>query len=367
MGSGLSVVFAGGGSAGHVSPLLAMARAVRKKMPEARITVVGTPEGLETRLVPQAGFDLELIPKAPMPRRLNKAALQFPRKYLEAQRRAAQILRDVDADVVVGVGGYVCPPMYKAAFRAKVPVVIHEANIRVGMANKMGAKKAAFVGTAFAETKIPGAQHVGMPMRDEIAQLDRAAGAADARRGFGLAPDAPTLLVTGGSLGAVNLNKALAGALEELTRNGVQVLHITGEGKGIEAQGADGGAAYVQVPYVDAMERAYEAADVIVCRSGAGTVCEIAAAGLPSILVPLPVGNGEQALNGKVLVDAHAALMVDDAELTSDWLTENVMALFNDPVRLERMGIAAATVGITDAAQTMAATIVDIAADHASK
>ncbi|OFT24137.1 UDP-N-acetylglucosamine--N-acetylmuramyl-(pentapeptide) pyrophosphoryl-undecaprenol N-acetylglucosamine transferase [Arthrobacter sp. HMSC06H05] len=365
--SELSIVFAGGGSAGHVSPLLAMARAVRRMHPDARITVVGTEEGLESRLVPDAGFELELIPKAPMPRRLNKAALQFPRKYLDAGRRAAEILRRVDADVVVGVGGYVCPPMYKAAFKAKVPVVIHEANIRAGMANKMGAKKAAFVGTAFAETKIADARHVGMPMREAIANLDRAGGAAEARRGFGLDPEAPTLLVTGGSLGAVNLNRALAGAVEELTRRGVQVLHITGVGKGIEAQGATDGAAYVQLAYVDAMERAYEAADVIVCRAGAGTVSEVAAAGLPGILVPLPVGNGEQALNGKVLVDAHAALMVEDAELTSGWLIENVMALFDDPVRLERMGIAAATVGITDAAQTMARTIVDIASQHASQ
>ena len=231
----------------------------------------------------------------------------------------------------------------------------------------MGAKKAAFVGTAFAETKIADARHVGMPVREAIAHLDRAGGAAEARRGFGLDPEAPTLLVTGGSLGAVNLNRALAGAVEELTRRGVQVLHITGVGKGIEAQGATDGAAYVQLAYVDAMERAYEAADVIVCRAGAGTVSEVAAAGLPGILVPLPVGNGEQALNGKVLVDAHAALMVEDAELTSGWLIENVMALFDDPVRLERMGIAAATVGITDAAQTMARTIVDIASQHASQ
>jgi len=363
MNQPLSVVFAGGGTAGHVSPLLAMADAVRAVRPDVRITVLGTAEGLESRLVPAAGYELRLIERVPLPRRPDLDALRFPVRYPRAVRGAGRVLSEVGADVVVGVGGYVSTPAYRAARKAGVPIVVHEANARAGLANRAGARHAAVVATAFDGTGLAGARTVGMPMRAGIAGLDRPARRAAARAGFGLDAHAPVLLVTGGSLGALSLNRALTGALDDLLSAGIQVLHVTGRGKSV--QGPDGAvlarAGYVQLEYVDGMGEAYAAADLVLCRSGAGTVCEVAAVGLPSVLVPLPIGNGEQRLNGAGLVAAGGALMVDDAELDPAWLLGHVRPLLLDPVRLAAMQAAASAHGVRDAAQTMAGLIVSAA------
>lgn len=363
MSASPSVVLAGGGTAGHVSPLLAMADAIAAARPDARITVVGTAEGLESRLVPQAGYDLRLIPRVPLPRRPTLDALRFPARYRAALRSTGRLLTEVKADVAVGVGGYVSTPVYRAAARAGVPIVVHEANARAGLANKVGAKRAAVVGTAFEGTGLPGARLVGMPMRAQIAHLDRAAHRAQAREFFGLDQDAPTLLVTGGSLGALSLNRAVVGALDAFAAAGVHILHVTGRGKAMLAP--DGnilrGPGYHQVEYVDGMQNAYAAADLVLCRSGAGTVCELAAVGLPSALVPLPIGNGEQRLNGAPLVRAGGALMVDDAELDAAWLASSVVPLLADRNRLGAMAAAAHAHGVRDAAETMATLILGAA------
>ncbi|WP_104092377.1 undecaprenyldiphospho-muramoylpentapeptide beta-N-acetylglucosaminyltransferase [Arthrobacter sp. GMC3] len=352
----LSVVLAGGGSAGHVSPLLAIAHAIRAQSPDAAILAVGTRDGLETRLVPAAGFELTTIERIPMPRRPSVDLLKLPLRMRRAIANAKEILHTANADVLVGVGGYVCTPMYLAAKSLGVPIVIHEANTKAGLANKVGARYTDFVGTAFAATKIRNAHVVGMPMRAAVAGLDRAAAQAGARGRLGLAADLPTLIVTGGSLGALNLNKAVAGAVNALGQAGIQTLHITGNGKSVK--GDDGGLLtaplYRQLEYVDAMEDAYAAADLLLCRSGAGTVSEVAAVGLPAVFVPLPVGNGEQARNAAGLVAADAALLVADADLSATWIVENVLPLCLNPARLADMSAKAAGLGIKDAAERMA-------------
>jgi len=351
----LSVVLAGGGSAGHVSPLLAMARGIRARQPDAAILAVGTTDGLETRLVPEAGFELATIDRVPMPRKPSPDLLKLPTRMRRAISDAKTILTDAQADVLVGVGGYVCTPMYLAAHSLKIPIVIHEANTKAGLANKVGARYTKDVGTAFAATKIRNAHVVGMPMRAAVAGLDRAAARAAARARLGLDPDRPTLVVTGGSLGAQRINQAMAGALEGLAGAGIQTLHITGNGKSLIADDGEQLTAplYRQVQYVDAMEDAYAAADLILCRSGAGTVHEIAAVGLPAAFVPLPIGNGEQARNAAGLVQAGAALMVDDAKLDATWIINHVVPLGQDAQRLEEMGRKAAALGIRDAAERM--------------
>jgi UDP-N-acetylglucosamine--N-acetylmuramyl-(pentapeptide) pyrophosphoryl-undecaprenol N-acetylglucosamine transferase len=325
--------------------------------------VVGTERGLETRLVPAAGYPLELVERAPAPRRPDLDALKFPARWMKAKRQARDIVVGTHADVVVGVGGYVCTPVYNAARKLDVPIVVHEANVRAGLANKVGAKNAAVVGAAFEGTGLPGARVVGMPMRQEIATLDRAAARNAARQRFGLDTDKPTLVVTGGSSGAASVNRAVAGAAAAIVERGIQILHITGNGKQVTAHG---GApldlpGYTQVEYVDGMESAYAAADLLLCRSGAGTVCEIAAVGLPAILVPLPIGNGEQKLNGEPLVAAGGAVMVDDKDLTADWLIENAGAILNDESRLKSMSRAAAEHGRPHAAADMAHLILQAA------
>ncbi|MEO5995018.1 MAG: glycosyltransferase, partial [Arthrobacter sp.] len=198
----LSVVLAGGGTAGHISPLLAIANALRQARPGVRLLAVGTPGGMEATLVPAAGLDLATISRVPFPRRPSLELLRLPARLAGAVKQAGAILDAAGADVLVGVGGYVCTPMYIAAWRRKIPIVIHEANTRPGLANRVGARLGGHVAVAFAGTKLGASQHVGMPMREEISGLDRSAARTAARVALGLEPDLPALVVTGGSSGA---------------------------------------------------------------------------------------------------------------------------------------------------------------------
>ena len=356
-----SVLLAGGGTAGHVSPLLAVAAALREQAPAARLTAVGTASGMETRLVPQAGLELELVDRVPLPRRPSVDLVRLPGRLLGAVRQAGEILDRVRPDVVLGVGGYVCTPVYLAAARRGLPIVVHEANARPGLANRVGARWARTVAAAFPGTPLRGAVTVGMPMRREISHLDREALRAEARRSFGLDPDLPTVVVTGGSSGALAMNRTVAGVVGEVAARGYQLLHVTGRGKQLTR---DDGAplsapGYVQVEYVDGMERVYAAADLLVARAGAATVSEVAAVGLPAVFVPLPVGNGEQALNAASLVAAGAAQLVADDAFTPDWYRRNVHPLLADPGRLAAMAAASRAHGVRDADTVLARMILE--------
>ncbi|EMY33617.1 undecaprenyldiphospho-muramoylpentapeptide beta-N- acetylglucosaminyltransferase [Arthrobacter crystallopoietes BAB-32] len=352
----LSVVLAGGGTAGHISPLLAIARAIRTDVPDARILAVGTAAGMETRLVPAAGFELATIERVPLPRRPSLDLFKLPFKFGAAVRQARRIIEGAGADVVVGVGGYVSTPMYIAARQANVPIVIHEANARPGLANRVGARLTDHVAVAFQSTKLPDAVWVGMPMRTEISSLDRGASRTQARERLGLEPDKPTLIVTGGSSGAASINRTVSRSLHLLADAGIRTLHITGRGKQLlDPAGVPVTApAYRQVEYVDGMEDVYAAADLLLARAGAATVCEVAAVGLPAVLVPLPHGNGEQALNAADLVAAGGAVLVRDQEFTAEWVAGHVPALLQDPAKLEAMSAAGRSLGIRDADQRMA-------------
>lgn len=365
----LKVVLAGGGTAGHISPMLAIARALESTAAPGTVacTMVGTASGMETRLVPAAGYELDLIDRVPLPRRPTMDLVRLPGRMRRAVLAAGEILDRREADAVVGVGGYVSTPVYLAAARRRIPVVIHEANARPGLANRVGARRARFVATAFQETVLPGAQWVGMPMRTQISGLDRSVARHPARESLGLDPDRTTLVVTGGSSGALNINRTVAEALPALLGAGIQVMHLTGRDKPVlDADGTPLTApGYHQREFLDQMELAYAAADLIVARAGAGTVCEVAAVGLPSVLVPLPIGNGEQALNARGLVAAGGALTVRDEAFTSDWVVSRLVPLLTDPAALRRMADAAAGLGVRDADQTMARLVIEAAGGHA--
>ena len=360
-----SVIVAGGGTAGHITPMLAVADAVRRLRPQARITAVGTADRMEARLVPEAGYDLEFIDRVPMPRRPSADLLRLPLRFSRAVGQARRILRRHEADVVLGVGGYVCTPMYLAAAREGIPVVIHEANRRPGLANRVGARRAAVVAAAFPDTPLRGARTVGMPLRGPVAAMDRAAERAAARRDLGLREELPTIVLTGRSLGAAAMNRTVRAVLQTPAwrQAGVQLLHITGRGKQLlDDQGQPVQAPrYHQVEFVDGMHRAYAAADLLVARAGAATVSEAAAVGCPSVFVPLPIGNGEQALNAESLVAADAALLVPDAQFTPGWFLDHVLPLAQDPERLERMSRAASRLGVRDAAEQMARLVLEAA------
>lgn len=340
-----SVVLAGGGSAGHVSPLLALADCLRRRSPQVRVTALGTEQGLEARLVPARGYELRTIPRVPLPRRPSVDLVHLAGRLRAAVAAAGWAIDETDAEVVVGFGGYVSPPAYLAARKRRLPIVVHEQNARPGIANRLGARFTDYVGTTFASTRLHGGRVVGMPLRREISTLDRNARRDEALAHFGLADGWPTLLVTGGSLGAQRLNAAFAQRSGALSAAGIQVLHLTGLGKEFEAKPAPTGAPFVTVPYADRMDLAYAAADVVVARAGANTVCELTAVGLPAVYVPLPIGNGEQRFNAAEVVAAGGGRLVDDAALTPAWIDRALVPLVRDREALAVMAAAAASVG----------------------
>lgn len=358
----MHVVIAGGGSAGHIEPALAFADALRRRDPRAEVVALGTERGLDTRLIPARGYPLELIPPVPIPRRPGRDLLAVPGRLRAAVAAAADVLRRHRADVLVGFGGFVSGPAYLAARRLRVPIVVHEANPRPGWANRLGARFTPYVAYTFPETPIAHGRHVGLPIRRSIATLDRAVLRPEARAAFGLDPDRPTLLVTGGSQGAKRLNDAASGASDDLRAAGVQVLHATGTAHTVEVGPSGPGAPpYVVVPYLDRMDLAYAAADLALCRAGANTVVELTAVGLPAAYVPLPIGNGEQELIARPVVRAGGGLLVDDADCTPAWVRATLTPLLTDPARLATMGRAAATSGRPDADDRMVDLVIEAA------
>jgi UDP-N-acetylglucosamine--N-acetylmuramyl-(pentapeptide) pyrophosphoryl-undecaprenol N-acetylglucosamine transferase len=359
----MRVLLAGGGTAGHTSPLLATADALRRLDPGVEVTCLGTPRGLENKVVPAAGYPLRLVPPVPLPRKPGKDLALVPSRLRGAVKAALDVLDDVRPDVVVGYGGYVSMPAYLAARRRKLPVVVHEQNALPGIANKFGARLAARVAVSFPDTPLKKAEYVGLPVRRMIATLDRAALRAEARAFFGLDPDLPTLVVTGGSQGAWRLNRAVRSAAPALATGGVQVLHVIGP-RGTEDPEWRGpvpsGVPYVVLPFVERMDYALAAADVMICRAGASSVVEAASTGVPAIFVPLAIGNGEQALNAKPVVDAGGALLVEDAAFDADYVADTVPALANDPDRLLRMGAAAADLVPSDADEQLARIVLEV-------
>ena len=354
---------------------------IRELEPEADIAVVGTAVGLERDLVPQAGFELEIIEKVPFPRRPNKAALQFPAKWKAEKAKVRDILTRHQAQVVVGFGGYTSAPVYAAAHSMGIPIAIHEQNARAGMANKLGARWASMIGAAYAQPGLKPrrgveVERVGLPLRPAIARLasdlehDRTATRKAAAAQLGVDPDRPLVVITGGSLGAVNVNRAVAASAKDLLAH-AQVIHLTGKGKDDEVRSlvsvsagedvlgelgpdhvSDGD--YRVAPYLERIDLAFACADLIICRSGAGTVSELTALGLPAIYVPLPIGNGEQRFNAQPVVDAEGGLMVADGDFTPDWVRGHVPELLADPDKLSRYGANAWKYGIRDTAEVMA-------------
>ncbi len=363
----ISVVLAGGGTAGHVEPAMAVADALTALEPDVRITALGTHRGLETRLVPERGYDLELITPVPLPRKPSGDLIRLPMRVRRAVRQTRAVLDSVDADVIVGFGGYVALPAYLAARgglgrRRRVPVVVHEANASAGWANRVGARMAQRVLSAVPDPGLRHVEVVGVPVRAAITSLDRAALRVEARSHFGFSEDARVLLVFGGSQGAQSINRAVAAAAKDLAAAGVSVLHAHGPKNTLDLRDpADGDPPYVAVPYLDRMDLAYAAADLAMCRSGAMTVAEVTAVGLPAVYIPLPIGNGEQRLNALPVVNAGGGLLADDADLARSFVAETIPAILNDGARLQAMTAAAALAGHRDAAQRVAEVAIEVA------
>src|SRR5712691_822061 len=326
----MRVLLAGGGSAGHIEPALALADALRRIDPGAEVTCLGTERGLETRLIPLRGYPLELIPAVPMPRSVTPKLLTVPGRLAGAINAAAAVLDRTRAQVLVGFGGYVATPAYLAARRRKIPIVVHEANPKPGLANRLGARFTTHVFTGHPDAQLRNGKYLGIPIRREIAQLDRLGLGDKARTHFGLRPDLPVLLVTGGSQGARSLNDAVFGAAGWLREAGVQVLHVIGPRNGHEAPVASAGVPYVASPYIDRMDLAYAAADFALCRAGAMTWAELTAVGLPA------------------------------AYVTPEWIRDTLLPVLVNIDQVANMSEAAASLGRGDADRWLAEAVVEI-------
>jgi undecaprenyldiphospho-muramoylpentapeptide beta-N-acetylglucosaminyltransferase len=373
------VVITGGGTAGHVLPAIALARAlVAAGVAPAAIHFVGARRGIERRLVPEAGFSLTALPGRGIVRRpslRNLAALAgivaaFAASLVQLGRRRPR--------VVVAVGGFGAVACSLAAVVWRVPVVVVNVDSVPGAANRMIGRFATACAVAFPGTALPRAVVTGAPVRPEVLAVDRTApGRARSRAALGIAVEGPLVGVVGGSLGARRLNDAaigLAGLMR--ARGDAVVYHVCGRRSLAEVTAAAAAAGltdrpgfeYRIVAYEDRLAELFAAADIVVGRAGASTVAELAVIGTPSILVPLPGSPSDhQAKNAAWLCEAGAAVLLADDEATAERVFQEVTALLDDPARLGAMGEAARRVGRRDAARAVASLVVEVAAGRWTK
>lgn len=350
-------LLAGGGTAGHVNPLLTVAGALIERSPNDKVIALGTKEGLESRLVPEAGIELLVVEKLPFPRRPGIWAIIFPFKFFSAVSKIRKYLREHSIDVVVGFGGYVSAPAYIAAKLQKIPLVIHEANALPGIANKVGNRFASAAGKTFRSANMAHTEFVGMPLRPAIVALATKKDAVGARKHFGLRPDQFTLLVTGGSLGARSINQTIESSRPLLAAAGIQLLHIVGGSSDLEELSE---AQFRRVRYLDRMELAIAASDFAVSRAGAATISEFSAIGLPALYIPYPVGNGEQKFNLQDVLAVGGAVTISDSEFTPEYVRSTLIPLLSDSKRLSEMSNAAQQSGVLDGTERFIALIDEV-------
>lgn len=341
-------LLAGGGTGGHVNPLLALAELLRADGHE--VVALGTKEGLEKKLVPERGFRLETVARLPLPRKLSPGAILFPFRLIAASLQVASLIRKEKFSAVVGFGGYASAPAYLAAFLTRTPLVIHEANAIAGFANRLGARFTKYVAVCFPNTNLPSAAIVGMPLRREFAKIVAGYDKGQARVELGLDPSSPTLLVTGGSQGAKSINQAIESSRKQLSQAGIQVLHIVGENSELKEEVSPG---FIRMRYCSSMEAAIAASDLAVSRAGSSTIGEFTACGLPAVYIPYPVGNGEQRHNAQTVVEAGGGVLVDDKDFTPSFITEQVIPMISHKPTLSEMSLAAKSVGVVDSAEQL--------------
>ena len=361
--NGKKILFAAGGTGGHINPALAVAGYIREHYPDAKILFAGTPNKMEATLVPAAGFDFTPIELSGFQRDMSlqgiKDNIVTVKKLLKALPRAKQIVKDFEPDVAIGFGGYVSGPVIRAAAKLGVPTAVHEQNAFPGVTNKMLAKKVdrVMITTPAAQDYFK-AKHptvvTGLPVRGEMLRADRDLSRAE------LGVDGrPLILSMGGSLGARAINEAVKYLiLHRFEKKDCYYLHATGKagasmiddiGKDVDLN------ANPQImlrEYINDMDRCLAAADLVVCRAGASSLSEIQALGKPSILVPYPyAAENHQYYNAKTMSDRDAAILIEEKDFTGERLLSEVEKLLSKPERLKKMGENARAMAILDASQ----------------
>ena len=327
----MKVLFAAGGSAGHVDPALATAEALKDLSPTASITFMGTNAGIESKLVPSAGFPLLTIEKLPFPRRLSISSLVWPMRAFSNLQRARRIVRDFD--VVVGFGGYVSAFGILAAYLQRVPRIVHEANALPGMANRLAARlgAVAFVSYPRAEKQMKDARLMALPLRKSMqaAPMDQ----SEAKQFFDVPVDLPTVLIVGGSLGARRLNAMVSKMVTDGGSLPYSIIHSLGH----DADLPEASSRYRPLPYIERMDVALSAADLVISRAGAGAVAQISRFEVPAIFIPLWHGNGEQGANAAPAAGLGAALVLNEDDALESRLLIEVNRLIGNSTELSQM------------------------------
>ncbi len=361
--NGKNIIFAAGGTGGHINPALAVAGEIRKQYPQANILFIGTAEKMEARLVPAAGFAFRTIQISGFNRVLNlngiKQNIKTLSYLLKASSQAKKIIKEFDADAVIGFGGYVSGPVVRAAAKLGIPTAVHEQNAFPGVTNKTLAKMV----DAVMLTQESVAQYMqpknppvvtGLPVRGELLETDRDI----ARAELGL-DDKPLVLSMGGSLGAKAINDSMLEVIANRTqKNDCWFMHATGKDckdfpERLAAKGADLSNKHIIIrDYIDDMHRCLAAADLVICRAGASSICEFQVMGKPSILIPYPFATeNHQYHNAKALADNGAAILIEEKDLTPAVLMQHIDTLLESPGKLTKMGAAAKQMAVTDATE----------------
>jgi len=325
----MKIIFAGGGTAGHVEPALAIARLWRDRNPNDLIEFIGTAKGLENQLVPAANFKLNQIPKVVMPRKISSSLIGAPFAFAKALTASRQIIKG--SDLLIGFGGYVSAPAYLAAKSLNIPFVVHEANAKPGFANRLGARLTSNVAVAQAveNGSLSSALITGIPLRSDVASAfsksaaDWGKARADAKARLGFSPSAPLVLAFFGSQGSVALNAVIEKSLPTLLSNGGQLLHAVGKLNPLPNVQER----YKSTAYIEDMATAYLAADLIISRSGAISCSEINALGRYALFIPLPIGNGEQRFNANQVISQGRGEIIDQKLFSPSWVSSNLNRL----------------------------------------
>jgi len=345
-------VVTGGGTSGHVLAALAVADALVARGHEpGSIHYVGTSHGVERRLVPPTGYPYTFLDVVGLQRSLSVRNLAFFPKLVRSTGKAASLVRGLSPKVVVNVGGYASFPATFAASLRRIPVVVVSYDRRPGLVSKLLARRAAACAVAFEGSPLPRAEVTGAPVRQEVLAVDRRRDRHDARVQLDLPQDRFVLAVVGGSLGSQRLNEIVVQTVERLAdRCDLAIYHVVGERNlAGAAPGRDGGQGimYRVLGYEDRMPLVYAAADLMMTRAGAATIAELATVGMPAVIVPWPgAAENHQLDNARELSAGHAAVLVEEHDLTADLLVTEIERTLSDPARLAEMSAASAHLGL---------------------
>lgn len=344
----MRAIITGGGTGGHIYPAVAIAKGLADRYPKSQILYVGTNRGLESDIVPKAGYDFEAITVSGFERKLSPKNIMVLWQAGQGVIQAAGIVRRFKPQVVIGTGGYVCGPVVMSAAMMGIPTLVHEQNAMPGVTNRILSRFATRVAVTFEDSikRFPSRARLeltGLPVRPEIVNCSK----DEALARLGLNPGKPIVLVFGGSRGARRINNAMVKVVEEFSaKNSVQILHATGQVgydeylDAVQLSGISLGniGNIITKPYLYNMEDALAVADLVICRAGAATLAELTVLGLPSILVPYPFASeNHQEYNARALADRKAAIMIRDEELTGDVLVKHINELISNTDKLKNM------------------------------